>query len=145
MDDSSIAFIYIDEFGTPDLQTEKEGNAPYFVYAAVVIPASELNNARSIHQEIIRSEFPAGYIKSSRIKNTKEGYAKYLTALTKLKEIHHYVIALIVDKSKLQESVGLSFKSVFIKYFQRLLSKSFFDNYNEFHIIADKTGSEEFM
>lgn len=145
MADARVAFIYIDEYGTPDLIIGKEGNLPYFVYAAVVIPMAELDNARKIHRELLQSDFPGGYIKSSRIKNSKEGFAQFLSALTKLKAINHYVIALVVDKSELQPESGLSIKPVFIKYFQRILSKSFYDHYNEFHIVADKTGSDEFV
>lgn len=145
MDDSKIAYIFVDEYGTPDLQVGKNGNAPIFVYAAVVIPASEINNARCIHKELTSTDFRGGYIKSSKIKNDKNGYALFLTGLTKLKALQHYVTALIVDKSKINTSSGLSIKPVFIKYFQRLLSTSFFETYNEFHIVADKTGSEEFI
>lgn len=145
MDDSKIAYVFIDEYGTPDLQIGKNGNAPVFVYAAVVIPASEIDNARSIHKNLTTTEFTGGYIKSSKIKNDKNGYAQYLTGLTRLKSLQHYVTALIVDKSKINPSSGLSIKPIFIKYFQRLLSRTFYETYNEFHIVADKTGSDEFI
>ena len=145
MDDSKVAYVFVDEYGTPDLEVGKEGNTPFFVYAAVVIPASEIIKARSIHGEMIASDFKAGFIKSSKISNDKNGFAQYLTGLTKLKSLQHYVTALIVDKSKIKTPSGLSYKPIFIKYFQRLLSKSFFETYSEFHIVADKTGSKEFI
>ena len=145
MDDSRIAYVFVDEYGTPSLNINKEGNAPFFIYAAVVIPASEIKKARSIHNEMIASNFSAGYIKSSRISNDRNGFAQYLVALTKLKGLQHYVISLIVDKSKIYPSSGLSNKPVFIKYFQRLLSNIFSEIYSEFHIIVDKTGSKEFI
>lgn len=145
MSDLKVAHIFIDEYGTPDLQVGKEGNVPFFVYAAVVIPSSELDNAYKIHKGIVNSDFPAGYIKSSRIKNSKEGFAQYLSALIKFRSLKHYVIALIVDKSEIKKTSGLTYKSVFIKYFQRLLSISFYETYDEFHIVADKTGSNDFI
>lgn len=137
-------YIFVDEYGTPSLQIEKEGTTTYFIYAAIVIPASELNIARALHQELLKTDFPSGYIKSSHIKNNDNGYVKAITALTKIKSLKHYVIALIVDKSRINIESGLSRKRVFIKYFQRLLSKSFLSSYDEIRIVVDKTGDAEF-
>lgn len=140
-----IAHIFIDEYGTPSLEIEKEGVIPYFVYAAVIIPNSELDNARSIHESIILDSFKQqGFIKSVSIPNNANGYAKQLDGLTKLSSLHHHVIALIIDKGSILKNTGLSIKQSFIKYFQRLLSTHFFECYDEFHIVADETGWPDF-
>lgn len=138
------ACIYIDEFGTPELDTSKPGVSRYFIYAAVIIPKSSLAEAKELHSKILKNDFQNKYIKSAHIGNDKSGFAKYVNSFTALKSLKHNVVALVVDKEGINGVKGLSFKQVFIKYFQRLLSESFFDSYEEFHICADKTGYPEF-
>ncbi len=148
MNESKTAYIFIDESGTPDLNCKKGdvdyGNMPYCVYAAVVIDENDLQAARSLHAEIISREFGQGFMKSSIIRNDAKGYAKTINVLTAMKQLKHYVIALVIDKEMLQKHPGFKYKSVFIKYFQRLISKNFLDIYTNFHIKFDKTGYEEF-
>ena len=144
MNPQDIAHIYIDENGNADLDVSKSGVPPYFIYAAVIISDSELEKARTIHQSILKANFQNSFIKSAHIGNDKSGFAKYVDSFSRLNELKHHVVALVVDKAKISKTSGLAFKSVFIKYFQRLLSKTFLNNFQEFHIIADNTGSQEF-
>lgn len=143
--DSRIVHIYIDEYGTPDLDTTKSGNEEYCIYAAVIIREEDLDNANLVYNKVITDDFKQqGYIKSSHIPNDKNGYAKTINALTRLKQLNHHVFALIIDKKHLIGHPGLSIKSIFIKFFQRMLAEHFYKIYDEFHIYADETGHPEF-
>ena len=145
-DYSKTVHIYIDEYGTPDLEIGKGGNEEYFIYAAVVIAKEELEEANRVYNKVIDDDFQQqGYIKSAHIPNNKNGYARTINALTTLKQLKHHVFALIVDKSNFSKHKGLSIKQVFIKYFQRLLAEHFYNTYDEFHIYADRTGGSEFI
>ena len=141
----SIAYIYIDEYSTPDLEVNKEGNEPFFVYAAVIIQESEISVARAMLASIISKYYGRGYIKSSRITKDERGYALTLNTLTDLRDLPHSVCALVIDKSKIASNSGLWFKRSFIKFFNKLLAHHFTDQFEEFHIIADKTGNQEFQ
>lgn len=146
MNRTRIAHIFIDEYGTPSLEIEKDGVSPFFIYAAVIIPESELLNARELLARITKEYFPQqGYIKSSNIHNNTAGYSKYINILTEINSLRHFVHVLVVDKENVKRDSGLSIKQSFIKYFQRLLSRSFFEQYEEFHIVADETGYPEFI
>ena len=135
------AYIYIDEIGTTSLNTEKDGTSLYMVYSAVVIAEQSITKARDILTNIIKSISPQrGYLKSKYL-----DYDKRVKVLTALKDLEHYVIALVIDKSKLDKDSGLQYKQSFIKYFQRLLSKQFFHRYDEFHIYFDKLGYPPFQ
>lgn len=135
------AYIYIDESGTTSLNTEKDGTSLYMVYSAVVIAEQSITKARDILMNIIKSISPQrGYLKSKYL-----DYDKRVKVLTALKDLEHYVIALVIDKSKLDKDSGLQYKQSFIKYFQRLLSKQFFHRYDEFHIYFDKLGYPPFQ
>ena len=144
MDEPKIVNVYIDEYGTPCLHTDKEGTIRYFIYAAVVIPGNQIETARKIHADILKNE-NLKYIKSSRISNDKNALGKYLSMITRLRDLEHYVIALIVDKEQIDSDSGLSYKRVFIKYFHRILAQSLADCYSEIHVISDKTGNADFQ
>lgn len=140
-----VVHIFIDEFGTPDLDTTKSGNEDFCIYAAVIVAKEDLDNATHIYDTIISEDFQQqGYIKSSHIPNDKIGYAKTINALTRLKQLNHHVFALVIDKKHLIGHPGLSIKSIFIKFFQRILAEHFYENYDEFHIYADETGHPHF-
>lgn len=140
----SIAHIYIDEYGTPDLDTTKSGVTPYFVYAAVVIEQAELANARQIHQSILTRYFGGTHMKSKNIPNDDNGHAKRMKILAELSHINHYVVALLVDKEKV-DSVGLEHKKSFIKFFNNLISTQFMGKFDEYHINLDKLGRKSFQ
>lgn len=146
MNTSSIVHIYIDEFSTPDLEIDKTGNEQFFVYAAVIIRETDLVAARETLASVISKYYSArGYIKSSKIPKDEKGYVLTLNTLTELRALPHSVCALVVDKSEISRDSGLSYKRSFVKYFNKLLTRHFVDQYEEFHIVADKTGSHEFQ
>lgn len=146
MNASSIVHIYIDEFSTPDLEINKTGNEQFFVYAAVIIRQTDLVAARGVLSTVISKYYSArGYIKSSKIPKDEKGYVLTLNTLTELRTLPHSVCALVVDKSEISRDSGLSYKRSFVKYFNKLLTRHFVGQYEEFHIVADKTGSQEFQ
>ena len=136
--------IFIDEFGTPALNVNKEGVVPYFAYAAIVIEESELENARAVHQQVVKKYFNGTHIKSSNIHNDEKGHIKRLNIINDFSAIKHYVVALLVDKAKI-ESEGLGYKKSFIKFFNRIISEHFKGLYEEIHIHFDKTGRKAFQ
>jgi len=135
------AYIYIDESGTPSLEIEKGGVLPYMVYSAVIFQEDSIDQAKSLLQMIIsKNNIQQGYIKSQNLKD----YKRRIKILTAIKEVQHHVYSLVIDKSKIDIESGLQYKQSFIKFFQRLLSKQFLQNYDEIHIVFDKTGYPEF-
>lgn len=67
MSEDRTAYVFIDEFGSPDLEVPKDGNEPFCVYAAVVIAATHINKARSILKSLHEKYYPHGFIKSKFI------------------------------------------------------------------------------
>ena len=135
------AYIYIDESGTPSLDLEKNGVLPYMVYSAVIFEENNIDLAKNLLQMIIKgNNIQQGYIKSQNL-----NYNKRIKILTALKGVEHYVISLVIDKSKIEKESGLQYKQSYIKYFQRILSKQFLQDYDEIHIVLDKMGYPEFQ
>lgn len=138
-------YVFIDEYGTPSLNVEKNGVTPYFIYTAVLIESQNIEKAREVLQRSRELYNQGSPLKSNRIKNDEKGHKKRLQILRAFSgEFPHVVHALIVDKSKI-ESHGLSFKKVFIKYFSKILAEIYNSpQYAEIHVVLDKTGRPEF-
>ena len=142
-------YVYIDEFGTPDLEVNKDGVLPYFVYAALVIDGeNNVAKAREILNDIHSNHFHQNhYLKSSSnyLSDKKHGYGRTVDILTLLKKLEHFVYAIVIDKSMIT-SKGLSYKNVFIKYFQRIIAQHLNKEHDDnIHICFDKTGYQEFQ
>ncbi len=139
-------YVFIDESGTPSLHTEKNGVLPYLVYSAVVICGKNLSNACNTLNDIQTKYFPQNkYLKSQHIPNDHNGYVKTINILTELKGFEHYVYTIVIDKSKINIQSGLSYKSVFIKYFNRIIAQHLTSDNVDLHIVFDKTGYIEFQ
>ena len=130
-----IAHIFIDESGTP------HPNDPMhlIVYSAVVIEEKDLESARRIHNEIAKM-FKNKYIKSSQI-----DFDKRIKILNTLSAFKHHVYTVVIDKTKIKDASGLKYKRSFVKFFQGMLAKQFFEKYTQFHIYFDRYGDVEFQ
>lgn len=139
-------YVYIDESGTPDLHTEKEGVLPYLVYSAFVIRENDIVSARNTLKSIHTKYFPQNkYLKSQHIPNDHNGYVKTINILTELNGFEHYVYTIVINKSRINGQSGLSYKPVFIKYFNRIIAQHLASGDGDLHIIFDKTGYVEFQ
>src|ERR1035437_9203966 len=112
-----IAHIFVDEYGTPALNIEKQGTSSHFIYSAVVINDTNIGFARTIHKKIIDNYFQGTHLKSKNIDHPKR-----INIIKELAHLDHYVVSLIVDKSQI-DSTGLSQKRSFIKFFNKLFAK----------------------
>lgn len=139
-------YVYIDESGNPDLNIDKGGASDFLVYAAVVIQENELSNAKTVLEDIYSKYFKQNrYLKSQHIPNDHNGYVRTIDILTCLKGLDHFVYAIVIDKKKINKQSGLSYKSVFIKYFNRIISQRLMSDDGDLHIVFDQTGYPEFQ
>lgn len=139
------AKIFIDEFGNSHLDLSKKGTFSHFVYASVIIPESEVNNARILRKEICKKFRLGNDIKSKNI-GDKKYFQKRLDILNYLIENLDFSIdVLVIDKDKLdKDEGGLRFKKTFYKYFQKVLIRKYNQVYSSYNIYLDKLGSDDF-
>lgn len=139
------AKIFIDEFGNSHLDLSKKGTFSHFVYASVIIPESEIDNARILREEICKKFRLGNDIKSKNI-GDKKYFQKRLDILKYLVENLDFTIdVLVIDKDKLdKDEGGLRFKKTFYKYFQKVLIRKYNQVYSSYNIYLDKLGSDDF-
>jgi hypothetical protein len=138
-------YVYGDEFGTSTLKTNDVKNITHFVYAAIVLKESQLENAKEVRNKISKKFFKGNILKSNSkiLKNgqTRLDVLDYLT-----KNLNFIVYLLVIDKAKLdKEKGGLRFKEVFYKYFQKIFVSQINNNFSDFEIHMDNLINEKYQ
>ena len=138
-------YIYGDEFGTSTLKKNDVKNITHFVYAAIVIKESQLQNAKKVRDEISKRFFKGNIIKSnSKILRNEKTRLKVLDYL--IQNLNFIVYLLVIDKEKLyKEKGGLRFKEVFYKYFQKIFIGQINNNFSDFEIHMDNLINEKYQ
>ena len=138
-------FIYGDEFGTLTLKTNDVKNITHFIYTAIVIKESNLENALKVRDDISNKFCQGQIIKSSSkpLRNIENriNAIEYLTS-----NLNFIVYAFVIDKEKLsKDKGGLRFKEVFYKYFQKIFLNQVNNNFNDFEIHMDNLINEKYQ
>lgn len=138
-------YIYGDEFGTSTLKNNDVKNITHFIYTAIVVKESNLENARKVRDEISSKFFYGNIIKSnSKILRNEETRLEVLDYLKS--NLNFIVYLLIIDKEKLdKEKGGLRFKEVFYKYFQKIFVSQINNNFSNFEIHMDNLINEKYQ
>ena len=137
---SQVAFV--DESGDANLATERQGVTDFFVVAAVVVGANEVERLRAEVNAVRKKRFGPGEMKSSSIGGNLQRRRRVLADLLKL-DFRFYT--LIVDKNRLFKDSGFQYKKSFIKNLSGKLHRALFRAYPDLAIVADEHGSKEFM
>ncbi len=138
-------YIFGDEFGTSTLKSNDVKNITHFVYAAIVIKESQLQNAKKVRDEISKKFFKGNILKSnSKILRNEEVRLKILDYL--VSNLIFIIYVLVIDKTKLdKEKGGLKFKEVFYKYFQKIFISQINNNFSDFEIYMDNLINEKYQ
>lgn len=134
---------FVDEFGDPNLHTDKSGVTEHFIITAVLVTGEQLDAARAGADDVRRQFFGTGEIKSSSVGRGK--VQRRLAILNALAEVPHTYYAFAVDKRELHKESGLAFKRTFLKHLSGRLYSRIHRNFSNVHVLADEHGSKEFM
>lgn len=133
---------FIDEYGDPSLEIQKEGVTNNYIIAAVLANENEVDELRKLAEKVSEEYFSGSELKSSSI--GKVHWRRKLILKNLVSDSHHIHI-LSVDKSKIYESSGLIYKRPFLKYIQSILHKRLCLANPQIDIFLDEHGSEEFQ
>ena len=135
-------YIYGDEFGTSSMNLQAQNEVSHFVYSAIVVSESNLDNACKVRDYISKNFFQGQRIRSkSRAIKKIDRRIKTLQYLADNLDFKIYTV--VVDKSKI-ESEGLQIKEVFYKYFQKIFASNIISDYQIFEIYVDELISEKY-
>jgi len=132
---------YFDESGNSGLDFTKQGVSSHFILAGVLIKETNLENMETLSRQISITHFQGSEIKSSKVGDND---TRRLKILDEILVGDFFIYAMVFDKRKIF-SEGLRYKKSFYKYFNRIAYKSLYLSFPNLEIIADQTGSKEFM
>lgn len=133
-------FVFCDESGTPS----KNDGVSHFVYTAFIIRESEIEKARK-ERQYISSNYLFGNKISAKSPAISKNLKRRLDILKYICDnLDFTVYSLVIHKAEL-DSQGLDIKTVFIKYFQKLLYGNIDERISNYVIYMDSTGTDKFQ
>lgn len=133
---------YIDESGTPSLETEIESVGPYFILSAVIIDSNDEKEITDIVSNVCHKEFSGNEIKSSNIGNDLSRRKRVLKEILKGRFLTHTIC---IDKRRINKKSGLIYKRPFLKYVNGLLYRKLLKSFESLKVFFDEHGSKEFQ
>jgi len=132
---------YFDESGNSGLDFTKQGVSSHFILAGILVNEMNLEKLKALSRQISIKHFQGSEIKSSKVGDNDN---RRLKILEEILAGDFFIHAIVFDKRKIF-SKGLRYKKSFYKYFNRIAYKSLYLSFPNLEIIADQTGSKEFM
>ncbi|MBK8398533.1 MAG: DUF3800 domain-containing protein [Leptospiraceae bacterium] len=132
---------YFDESGNSGLDFTKKEVSSHFILAGILVNEMNLEKLEALSRQISITHFQGSEIKSSKVGDNDN---RRLKILEEILTGDYFIYAIVFDKRKIF-SKGLRYKKSFYKYFNRVAYKSLCLSFPNLEIIADQTGSKEFM
>lgn len=134
--------VFVDESGDTSLDPDgqKQGGTRFFVIAAVIVRAEDLDTARSAAEGIRKRYFQTGEMKSSRLRNPRR-----LEILKAFGTVPYSSFFLVTDKSRFVRPGGFAYKRSFFKYLNNRLYQRIHEAFEEVDVFADQHGDDAFM
>ncbi|OJH35154.1 DUF3800 domain-containing protein [Cystobacter ferrugineus] len=140
--DAARKHAFVDEYGDPSIQVEKDGVSTYYIVTAVLIDEENLEPARSEVSAIRARHFGKGEMKSSGVGRDD---ARRCRVLKELARLPFRFVSLVVDKRQVRKDSGLIFKQPFIKFVHRQLFEKLYRAHPDLVMLGDKHGHKKFM
>ena len=132
---------FIDECGTNDLETQKDGNLDLFISVAILVPEGTYPQINEQTQEII-NKVAGGHLKSN---NIRANHSRRLQILQKIQNIPFGYYACVVDKTAIYEDSGLAYKRSFYKFISQKIYRALSASICDLEIYMDELGGNDFQ
>lgn len=133
---------FIDETGNFGFNFDTQGTSSHFIVTAIIIKKASVLETRDYVDHVRKAFFGNGEMKSSSISNN---HSRRFQILAELLKKEFKILCVVVNKQKIYDGTGLSFKKTFIKYLNGFLYKELKLHYPYLEIYADTHGSDKFM
>ena len=132
---------FIDECGTNDLKTQKDGNLDLFISVAILVPEETYPQINEQMQEII-NKVAGGHLKSN---NIRANHSRRLQILQKIQDVPFGYYACVVDKTAIYEDSGLAYKRSFYKFISQKIYRTLGTSICDLEIYMDELGGPDFQ
>lgn len=134
--------VFVDEYGDPSLDVDKEGVSSTYIVAAVCIKEMDLQDAANLAGDTRARHFQQGEMKSSSV-GSNDG--RRVAILRDLSRLPGFVISYCARKQAIPPGTGLDFKKSFIKFFAKRLYDRVIRCGEDFRVLMDEHGNAAFQ
>ncbi len=140
--DSSWLTAFVDECGTNELDSNKQGVSHLFICVAIVVNYEAIRIIE-IEMRSISSELCGGAeVRSSKIGSN---HHRRLQFINRIKNLPFGYYALVINKNRIKKESGLKYKTSFYKYINQMLYRRLDSCGMNMRVVADEIGGRDFM
>lgn len=137
-----MKYAYIDEYGAYGFKFSDPGCTTSMILTAVLVDDKDMDAMEGAAEKISRSYFGDGEMKSKSIGKNHQRRTKIMNDIVKLP---FKVYVFVIDKTKIYENCGPSYKSTFYKFFNSKIYNELYTNFKDITIVADNVGGTEYI
>ncbi|MDQ0199460.1 DUF3800 domain-containing protein [Neobacillus ginsengisoli] len=137
---NEIQCAFIEEYGNYGFDFEQQGVSTHFIIVSILVKESNKEFLEQEVEKIRQKYFHSGEMISGEVEDHLR-----IQLLNELKDLPFTVYAYVIDKRKIREDSGITFKKTFIKYVNRLVYDDLYRTFDQLDLVMDEHGSKEFM
>ncbi|OIK16166.1 hypothetical protein BIV60_05870 [Bacillus sp. MUM 116] len=139
---NDIQYAFFNEYGDYGFDFDNIDTSTHFMITAILVKDSDKECLEEEIEKILEKYFQNKDYGFSQIKNQPDLLLKILIELNELPlKIYTYAI----DKQKIRENSGVTYKNTFIKYLTLNVLEDLSNTYEKLDIVADDKEPKEFM
>ncbi len=134
-------YVFIDEYGNPNLDVEKQGVSEYYIFVGILLAPDKIRESEEQILAIQKKYFSGSPIKSANVGKNDERRIEILQEIIKI-DFTYY--AFIVNKRRIDKGSGLQYKESFYKSLHKHLYRQIAELNTDISIVVDKYGGDDF-
>lgn len=139
---TDVQYAFVTEYGNYDFDFNKNDVSTHFIIAAILVKESQ-KDMLELEIELLRQKyFHNAEISSADINRNPN---RMIQLLHDLKELPFRVYAYVIDKRKIREDSGITFKNTFFNYVNRMVYDDLNRTFEQLDLVAADDGMNEYM
>jgi biotin operon repressor len=139
---NEIQYAFVDEYGDYGFDFEKKDGSTHLIMVSILVKESQMKRLEEHIDRIRVKYFQTERIDSNRLKHHPK---RKLQLLNDLQDSPFHVYANVIDKRKIREDSGITFKKTFFNYANRLIYDDLYRTFEQLDFVADERGHKEFI
>jgi hypothetical protein len=132
---NDIQYAFINEFGQYGFDFDQPETSTHFIIVSILVKESD---KEFLEQEVER-------IKQKHFLKSEIDDSLRMEILQNLKDLPFKVYAYVIDKRKIKEDSGVTYKKTFIKFAKGKVFDDLYRTFDTLDLVADEQGPKEFM
>lgn len=139
---TEIQYAFLGEYGDYDFDFEKKDVSTHLIIVCILVKESQIKRLEQEIDPILQGSFKSGKINwEELIQNPK----RTLQILSDFQDLPFNIYANVIDKRKIREDSGITFKKTFFKYVNRLVYADLYQTFEQLDFVTDEQDPKEYL